>query len=69
MRRVVAFNIAKTQLVLFDWSNNTGTIYVKMDASVVVEKSSFKMPGLTEGVGIDRNVARLSFFHSYYMVL
>ena len=69
MRRVVAFNIAKTQLVLFDWSNNTGTIYVKMDASVVVENSSFKILGLTEGVGIDRNVARLRHFYSYYKVL
>ena len=37
----------KSQLVSFDWSNNTGAIDVKMDGSVVEEKSSFKMPWLT----------------------
>ena len=40
------FNARKTQLVSFDWSN-TGTIDVKMDESVLEEKSSFKMLGLT----------------------
>ena len=34
------FNAGKTQLVLFDWSNNTGAINVKMDRSVLEEKSS-----------------------------
>ena len=43
----VAFNAWKTQLVLFDRSNNTGAIDVKMDGSVLEEKSSFKMLGLT----------------------
>ena len=43
----VDFNFEKTQLVLFDWSNNAGTIDVKMDGSVLNEKSSFKMLGLT----------------------
>ena len=32
---LVDFNAGKTQLVLFDWSNNTGTIDVKMDGSVL----------------------------------
>ena len=32
---------------LFDHSNNTGSIDVKMDGSVFEEKSSFKMLGLT----------------------
>ena len=32
------FNAGKTQLVLFDWSNNTGSIDVKMDGSVLEEK-------------------------------
>ena len=36
----------KNSLVLFDWSN-TGAIDVKMDGSVLEEKSSFKMLGLT----------------------
>ena len=35
-----------TQLVLYDWSSNTGAIDVKMDGSVLEEKSSFKMLGL-----------------------
>ena len=30
----VDFNAEKTQLVLFDWSNNTGAIDVIMDGSV-----------------------------------
>ena len=32
---------------MFDLSNNTGTIDVKMNRSVFKEKSSFKMLGLT----------------------
>ena len=41
------FNAGKTQLVLFDQSKNTGAIDVKMDGSVLEEKTSFKMLGLT----------------------
>ena len=44
---LVNFNAGKTQLVLFDQSNNTGAVDVKMDGSVFEEKSSFKMLGLT----------------------
>ena len=44
---LVDFNVGKTQLISFDWSNNNGTIDVKMDGSVLEEKSSFKMLGLT----------------------
>ena len=40
---LVDFNAWKTQLVLFDQSNNTGSIDVKMDGSVLKEKLSFKM--------------------------
>ena len=43
---LVDFNARKTQLVLFDRSNNNGSIDVKMDASVLEEKPSFKRPGL-----------------------
>ena len=32
---LVGFNAGKTQLVLFDWSINTGTIDVKMNGSVL----------------------------------
>ena len=41
------FSAGKTQLVSFDRSNNTGAIDVKMDGSVLEEKSSFKMLALT----------------------
>ena len=34
---LVDFNAGKTQLVSFDWSNNNGSIDVKMDGSVVEE--------------------------------
>ena len=43
----VDFNVGKTQLVSFDRSNNNGSIDVKMDGSVLEEKSSFKMLVLT----------------------
>ena len=32
---LVDFNAGKTQLVMFDWSNNTGFIDVKRDGSVL----------------------------------
>ena len=44
---LVHFNAGKTQLVLFDRSNSTGSIDVKMDGFFLEEKSSFKMLGLT----------------------
>ena len=43
----------KTQLVSFDWSNNTGAIDKKMDGSVLEEKSSFKMLELTFSSKLD----------------
>ena len=45
--------LTKTQLVLFDQSNNTGAIAVKMDGSVLEEKLSFKMLGLTSSSKLD----------------
>ena len=50
---LVDFNAGKTQLVSFDWSNNTGAIDVKMDGSVLEGKSSFKMLGLTFSSELD----------------
>ena len=44
---LVGFNAGKNQLVSFDRSNDTGAIDVKMDGSVLEEKTSFKMLGLT----------------------
>ena len=50
---LVDFNGGKTQLVLFDRSNDTCSIDVRMDGSVLEEKSSFKMPGLTFSSKLD----------------
>ena len=44
---LVDFNAGKTQLVSFDQSNNSSSTDVKMHGSVLEEKSSFKMLGLT----------------------
>ena len=43
----------KIQLVSFDKSNNNGSIDLKMDGSVLQEKSSFKMLGLTFSSELD----------------
>ena len=44
---LVNFNAEKTQLVLFGWSKKSGAIDVKIDSSVLEEKYSFKVPGLS----------------------
>ena len=41
---LVDFKFVKTELVIFDWCNNS-VADVKMDGSVLKEKSSFKMLG------------------------
>ena len=50
---LVDFNAGKAELVLFDWSNNTGAIVVKVDGSVLEENSSFKMLDLTFSSKLD----------------
>ena len=50
---LVDFNAGKTQLVSFDWSNNNGSIDVKMGGSIIEEKSSFKMLWLTFSSKLD----------------
>ena len=50
---LVDFNAGKTQLVSFDKSNNTGAIDVKMDGSLLDEKSSFNMLELTFSCKLD----------------
>ena len=50
---LVDFNAGKTQLVLFDSSNNTCSIDGKVDGSVLEEKSSFKMLELTFSFKLD----------------
>ena len=49
---LVDFNAGKTQLLSFDRSNN-GSIDMKMDGSVLEEKSSFKMLALTFSSKLD----------------
>ena len=50
---LVDFNAGKTQLASFDRFNNTGVVDVKMDGSVLEEKLSFKMVGLTFSSKLD----------------
>ena len=50
---LVDFNAGKTQLVSFDRSNSNGSIAVKMVGSILEEKSSFKMLGLTFSSKLD----------------
>ena len=50
---LVDFNAGKIQLVWFDQSNNTGSIDLKTNRSVLEEKSSFKMLGLTFSSKLD----------------
>ena len=50
---LIDFSAVKTQLVLDDQSNNVGAIDVKIDGSVLEEKSSFKMVGLTFSSKLD----------------
>ena len=50
---LIDFNNGKTQLVLIDRSNNTGAMDVKIDGSVLEEKSFFKMLGLTFSSKLD----------------
>ena len=57
---LVDSNAGKTQLVLFDQSNNTSAIDVKRDWSVLEEKLSFKMLGLTFSSKLDWG----SYIHS-----
>ena len=50
---LVDFNAGKTQLVSFHQFNNTGSIDVKMDGSVLEENSSFEILGLTFSSKLD----------------
>ena len=52
---LVDSNAGKTQAVSFDQSSNTRSIDVKMDGSVLEEKPSFKMLGLTFSSKLDRD--------------
>ena len=60
---LVDFNAGETQLVSFDWSNNTGGIDVTIDGSVLEEKSSFKMMQLCLSFKLDwvSNIISIAF--------
>ena len=64
---LVDFNAGKTQLVSFDQSNNTGAIDVKMDESVLEQKLSFKMFGLTFSFKLDWSSYIISFAKSAFI--
>ena len=59
---LVDFNAGKTQLVWFDWSNNTGSIDVKMDGSVLEEISYFQMLELIFSSKLDCGSYIISIF-------
>ena len=59
---LVDFNAGKTQLVSFDQSNNNGSIDMKMDGSVLEEKSSFKILRLTFSSKLDWGSYIISIF-------
>ena len=44
---LVNFSAGKTQLVSFDGSDNSGAVDVKINGSILDEKSSLKMLGLS----------------------
>ena len=50
---LVDFSAGKAQLVSFDRSNNNSSIEVKIVGSVLEEKSSFKILGLTFSSKLD----------------
>ena len=47
------FNFRKTQLVSFDWSNNTGTTDQKIDGCILKENHLFKTMVLTFSSKLD----------------
>ena len=59
---LIDFNAGKTQLVSFDRSKNSGAIDVKMDGSVLEEKSSFGMLGLIFSSKLDWGVVHCLYF-------
>ena len=55
-RWFVHFNAGKTHLVSFDMPNNSGATDVKMDGSVLEEKSCFKILGPSFSSKLDCNL-------------
>ena len=53
MKWLVGFNAEKSQLILFNWSYNTGVFDVKMGGSVFQEKLYFNMLRLSSSSKLD----------------
>ena len=53
LKWLVDFNAMKTQQVLFEQSSKNGSVDVKMDRSILEEKSSFKILGSTFSSELD----------------
>ena len=63
---LIDFNAGKTQVVSFDQSNNNGSIDVKMDESVLEDKSYFRILGLTFSNKFDWDSYTISIANSFY---
>ena len=65
---LVDFNAGKAQLVSFERSNNNGSIDVKIDGSVLEEKSPFEMLGLTLSSKLDYITLHYITLHCSYII-
>ena len=63
---LIDFNAGKTQVVSFDQSNKNGSIDVKMDGSVLEDKSYFRILGLTFSYKLDWGFYTISIANSFY---
>ena len=63
---LIDFNAGKTQVVSFDQSNKNGSIDVKMDGSVLEDKSYFRILGLTFSYKFDWGSYTISIANSFY---
>ena len=51
--RLVNFDDGKNNIYLFNWSKSSAAIDVKMDGSILEEKSSFKILGISFSSKLD----------------
>ena len=55
LKWVANFNAGKTELVLFEWFDNSGAINVKIDGSFLEKKSHFKIMALPLSSKLDKD--------------
>ena len=70
-KQLVDFGCGKYSIDSFDRSNNTGAICIKMDGSVLKEKSSFKILGVLSLtlcllLKLPSKKVEVYFYHYYY---